>query len=421
MAQEDGFPPDPACGSVPSTEGGRYSMILRKIGRKLSLCLIYPVMVSAMLFVLPSSGTAAILRCVNRIDMNGRFADLFSRLRSEGFSPPDRPLCGVVRLEGEITEGDAAALESFIRENLPFPNILELLSNGGSVRESMKIGRVVRRYYLTTLAPISDLSGRVEFLSSSPIEQVPNGACASACFFVWLGGVSRWGDRLGIHRPFPPEAQMRKMTPAEASQLYQSLSAEIRAYLIEMDVDGHWLEDMMKIVPDELHLIPKEKIEKEFQRDLRSFGDIPGIAQWKIAKCGQLSVDEGGDLLRLSRQQFDHVLPRKMPTFAGQGTPVQPRQQFDHVLPRKMPTFAGQGTPVQPRQQFDHVLPRKMIGYLEYLTRRDNEVRTCGVGAIIEARWKLRVSAPNVDDWVKAPAMPGPTTVMPSKKKPDHP
>lgn len=285
----------------------------------------------------PVSG--ATLTCVRTVQFDdGQLSDPFlKRLRDQGWARSDHPICEAAMLSGEIKTGDARAVEAMVQINLPFLGYLSLNSNGGSVDEAMQIGRVARRYYLKTVAPLK-IAERILWFHSGFTEEAPGAICASACFFAWLGGANRVGNVLGIHRPFPPAKEMQKLSPAEAGRLYRDLSAKILAYFTEMDAAPHWLSDMMKIPSDDLYVIPEEQIENEFEGDVRELFDPPSLAQWKFSKCGGHSVEEWHDFTSLMLQSV-------------------------------------KGT-----------LPKNMSGYYHYLERREKEIRMCGVEAVMEAR-----------------------------------
>jgi hypothetical protein len=262
------------------------------------------------------------------------------RLRDQGFAKPDHPICASAMLTGEIKPGDAHAVETMVRKNLPFLGLLALNSPGGSVDEAIRIGRAARRYYLKTAAP-SIWDGQRKLIVSGEITDAPDAICASACFFAWLGGPTRMGEAIAIHRPFPPAAEMRTLSPAEADRLYHDLSNKILIYLSEMDAAPHWLSDMMKIPSDDLHMIPEGQVHEELEGDARTMFDIPSLAQWKLSKCGGISIDEWNDMHSLLQQQINGMLPKKME------------------------------------------------GYRDYLYSRLDKITKCGDEAVKEARWQL--------------------------------
>jgi hypothetical protein len=85
---------------------------------------------------------------------------------------------------GMILPDDAKRFEQALHEAGPITEVL-LNSGGGSERDGLEIGRIIRRQGLST--------------------RIPAGAsCASACADAFLGGVARRvepGGRYGIHMP----------------------------------------------------------------------------------------------------------------------------------------------------------------------------------------------------------------------------
>ena len=59
----------------------------------------------------------------------------------------------------------------------------------------------------------------------------PSCTCASACFFIWLGGAKRSGNFMLVHRPYFDPKDYANMTITEAKQAYSYLTKESRTYL----------------------------------------------------------------------------------------------------------------------------------------------------------------------------------------------
>jgi hypothetical protein len=147
--------------------------------------------------------------------------------------------------------------------------------------------------------------------SESGLTEAPGAICASACFFAWLGSEHRLGDVLGIHRPFEPDEEMKKISPAEANDFYKKLSREIKGYLDEMDVQQHWLDDMMRVPPDDVYMIPLDKVDSELSGP-PPFYDLPSLAQWLSSKCGTLSKEEDDDAWELAEEKSNGTFPPNM-------------------------------------------------------------------------------------------------------------
>jgi hypothetical protein len=152
---------------------------------------------------------------------------------------------------GEITETDALFIESVIpvweqagRERGRTPAVMvNLDSDGGSVRAAMRIGRALRK--LDALVRVSEA-----------------GKCMSSCVFVLAGAGRRGvyeGGQVGIHRPYMPEAS--KTTPDLERARYKALQAEVAAFLADSDIDLRLFRDMMLIPPDRIRVLTPQELE----------------------------------------------------------------------------------------------------------------------------------------------------------------
>lgn len=123
---------------------------------------------------------------------------------------------GEIVLLGEIVEGDSKTFNNIIKEaNLNGHTIssVTLFSTGGSLAEAIKIGRLVRRYRLSTISPnekMTKVTRRLEdgacytagTISGRKIRASdPNCICASACGLIWLSGILRDGD-IWLHHSY---------------------------------------------------------------------------------------------------------------------------------------------------------------------------------------------------------------------------
>jgi len=202
------------------------------------------------------------------------------------------PLCITAVLAGPIIPGDADKFQKLIQENTPFISRLILNSAGGNVAESIRLGQLARKYYITTEVPFLRDSQPTYVLvtKQSYFLSVPSATCVSSCFFVWLGGTTRRGEIVGIHRPYPPDAEMRNLTPSAAGQFYRDWSNRIAFYISEVEAAQHWLPDMLRFGSDEMHMLTTNELTE-------LTGDVPSMAQWKLARCGGISKREN-DYLR---------------------------------------------------------------------------------------------------------------------------
>ncbi len=262
------------------------------------------VAAATFFFVVSALSTQAIasVTCLEAVSLSQTpwFSEIKSRLTVQGYEASSPTVCISAALTGLIKRGDADDLRDMIARNTPFIRRLRLDSPGGDVQEALKLGWLVRHHYLTVEAPLS-LYGNVGFFEGKQFARMPEARCLSACFFVWLGGTYRAGNLVGYHRPYPPDEQMRGLTPSAAAEVYRNLSLTISTYLSEVEVAPHWLTDMLRVGSNDMHMLDDGE-----QRELS--GDVPSMAQWKSARCGGLSEQEQHDLYEMTSLAFDGKL-----------------------------------------------------------------------------------------------------------------
>ena len=105
-----------------------------------------------------------------------------------------------VKVGGDIVPGDAKKLLDFYKTYGVMTSPVHLRSKGGNVEEAMKMGAIIRRLRLETEVPVWN-TGR-QPIDPIKVDRQENMICASACFLVYAGGASRFGNYLAMHRPF---------------------------------------------------------------------------------------------------------------------------------------------------------------------------------------------------------------------------
>ncbi len=157
-----------------------------------------------------------------------------------------------IRLVGIIEKGDAEKFKRLVedlRQKKRTVNMLMLASIGGDAIEAMRIGTIVRESFIPTYAPFASDSG---FTCNG----YPSGLkdddcdCASACFLIWVAGVYRMGDVLGIHRPYFLEGYFEGLSASEAQKEYVLMYERVRSYLKNMDVPEHIINKMFNTGSD---------------------------------------------------------------------------------------------------------------------------------------------------------------------------
>jgi hypothetical protein len=147
------------------------------------------------------------------------------------------------RLEafGAITPGTAERFAQEIARRGDYVKTVVLNSPGGSVRDALAMGRLIRDKGLDT---------RVEAA----------GHCASSCPLVFAGGVARTAGKnasIGVHQVFAvtPEGAAADTGMAQA----QRVSAECQRHLVGMGVDAQvWIHAMETPREELFYFTPKE-------------------------------------------------------------------------------------------------------------------------------------------------------------------
>lgn len=101
-------------------------------------------------------------------------------------------------------------------------------SPGGTVIKAMQLGRRIRSYGLNTIV-------------------IDGLRCESACAFAFLGGVRRLADAgtIGIHKSSLSQSAPN-LSPDQSGSLWQTIMAEMMAYVGEMGVDSDFLALAMR-------------------------------------------------------------------------------------------------------------------------------------------------------------------------------
>lgn len=180
--------------------------------------------------------------------------------------------CIVAQFAGDIQEGDFQKVNGFLESNTVLYLLLD--SNGGTLSEALRIGRLINDYKLLTI-----------------VENNKGNVCNSACFFIWAGGSYRAGNP-AIHRPYLPNRGLAQTTLDAASQLYSEMTKEIERFLSELELDRHlppdFVSTMMSTPPQDAFLL--SRFERRSPGLLNKYD--PGVEQYMLDKCGSLDNDD---------------------------------------------------------------------------------------------------------------------------------
>ena len=207
---------------------------------------------------------------------------------------PSRGRWGAV-LEGTIEQGDAEKLRRFISLDHT-PVELFLASPGGDLSEAMKIGALVRKLKMITVVP-ENYPG-IDFIEKIAEHHGlknyrDNYICASACFFVFVAGVYRDSEfvgmkepLIGIHKPYLSSEDQMTLDSDQAIKSARDTKNIVGKYLLEMGVSHKYEDEMFSIPKTDVRWISHDEFNTDFK------GVIPQLKDWVDARCNKLTSAE---------------------------------------------------------------------------------------------------------------------------------
>ena len=204
-----------------------------------------------------------------------------------------------ISLVGEIKKGDAEKFQKLIedlRQKKIVVNMLTLASSGGDANEAMRIGKIVRKSFIPTHAPFA-LDYGWTCNGYPPGIKADDCDCASACFLIWVAGVYRMGNVLGIHRPYFLEEYLEGLSASEAQKESALMYERIRSYLKDMDVPEHVINKMFNTETDEITYLD--------WYTAKSMESVPFYEESKNASCLRLTTKEEMDYWRLLAKKWE--------------------------------------------------------------------------------------------------------------------
>jgi hypothetical protein len=179
-----------------------------------------------------------------------------------------------IRIEGTVQKGDYEKLRQLVltKEN---NGVVFINSDGGDVREAMKIGALIRGAHI----------------SISVIDK-----CNSACFIIYSSAVERShnGASFGLHRPFYEKEKYKLLSPMIAQEAYADLEQGFKSYLLKNRVPIYAVDKLMMLSSNDAWVVRGEEMERLIGRKDAAYEEL------LIAKCGSLSESEAADLERMS-------------------------------------------------------------------------------------------------------------------------
>lgn len=155
---------------------------------------------------------------------------------------PTEAFGDVLLLAGAIDPGAAPRLRGYLADLDAPPDMVALHSPGGSVRDALDIGRMLRDDGLNTLV-------------------LPDAACLSACPYIFAGGVERTASRtawIGLHQHAYDDGSI--LPAFLAVEQIQAGQGETLRYLSDMGVDPLALARGLETPPDDIYLLVEEEL-----------------------------------------------------------------------------------------------------------------------------------------------------------------
>ncbi len=155
----------------------------------------------------------------------------------------DSDLGRIMIAEGAITPGDADKFEAALENAAPRPAVLALHSPGGSVRDALRIGEIVREEGLSTM-------------------MTADATCASACPLILFSGVERLVSRdawVGMHQSYMADVSM--VTTRQAVAEIQFLQGDVLEHTKAMGVDPAVHIHAFQTPPESIYYLVEDELE----------------------------------------------------------------------------------------------------------------------------------------------------------------
>lgn len=182
------------------------------------------------------------------------------------------PLAAIM-IEGEIKPGDYLKFVNTFLDNRGRNYGVILYSPGGDFTEALKIGRLIHALKLTTRAP-----DKIRF-EPYEIKNASNKLCASSCFFMFVAGAQRFGEIVGIHRPYLSKSAYQQLSMDDAGKTHAVVRQMVETYLKELDVPLSYVDRIMAIDSGDVEWLTEEELKKNFN------DYAPAYREWIEAKC----------------------------------------------------------------------------------------------------------------------------------------
>jgi hypothetical protein len=205
-------------------------------------------------------------------------------------------------IDGEIIKSDYTNFINRLLEGGVSLTGVYIASNGGDVMTAIKIGKLIRELKLATITGIKidkkNNCNDVYYINEE------NCTCDSACVLIYLAGVDRGGDILGVHRTFLDHTLLQKLSMEEGIKISKMISNNVNEYLSFVGAPKSLLEIMESTSSNDIYHLERDYVWKHLT------GYIPELDEWLISVCGAYRKDQSTDkflrVLECKKLQLKH-------------------------------------------------------------------------------------------------------------------
>ncbi|MCO5157499.1 MAG: hypothetical protein M9945_12250 [Aquamicrobium sp.] len=192
--------------------------------------------------------------------------------------------CSIVEISGAISPGDAEKFTVYMDDQRHILLVV-LISPGGSVKDALTMGRIIRERMLHTSASTYGFPEDYDFSDRTCGLPGRGPCCSSACALAYFGG-AEWSiaDKLGLHRPTSDE--LGNLEYEDARSGLASVHREIENYLHEMEAPPGVFDTMMATPSNSLAEFVVDPLRvQQYQAGQGTSTFPPTIYEWLAPKC----------------------------------------------------------------------------------------------------------------------------------------
>lgn len=160
-------------------------------------------------------------------------------------------------IHGEIVTGDYEKLLKLYEFPVPVEKLF-IRSQGGSVRDALKISRLV---YDRHTAVVSDYEFECKADGATVLHELPGCGCYSACALIWLAAPTRNGSYVRIHRPYFDREYFSNLPDEVALSQYNESLKEVRSLLITRGYSEAFVAQMLNTPAETSRALNRDETE----------------------------------------------------------------------------------------------------------------------------------------------------------------